>query len=377
MLHTFLTANRADLIERCRLKAAQRRAPAQADAQLEHGVPLFLDQLIETLHSEESSNPTRDRSVCGPPAGATSVPSEIAAAAAQHGHELLRSGLPVGQVVHAYGDLCQAITELAFERRELIVVDEFRTLNRCLDNAIADAVTEFVYQRDFLKAEIDDKATNERVGSLVHELRNHIHVASLAFAALKVGSLGLTGATGSVLDRSLMGLRTLVEQALDEVRGTPESPAQHQLICVADFIAEVKVAASLQAGARDCAFTVATVDPKLAVDADRGLLFSAVENVLQNAFKFTLPHSAVSLHAYAAADRIRIDVEDACGGLAPGDEESMFLPFSQRGADKSGLGLGLSICRRSVEANDGTLSVRDVPGSGCVFTIDLPRHELS
>ena len=39
-----------------------------------------------------------------------------------------------------------------------------------------------------------------------------------------------------------------------------------------------------------------------------------------------------------------------------------------------GLGLGLSICRRNVEANSGVLSVRDVPGSGCIFTIDLPRH---
>jgi len=34
----------------------------------------------------------------------------------------------------------------------------------------------------------------------------------------------------------------------------------------------------------------------------------------------------------------------------------------------------LSICRSSVEANDGVLKVRDVPGSGCIFTIDLPRH---
>ena len=49
----------------------------------------------------------------------------------------------------------------------------------------------------------------------------------------------------------------------------------------------------------------------------------------------------------------------------------MFLPFTQGSADKSGLGLGLSIAQRVVEANQGTLSVRDQPGSGCVFTIDL------
>jgi len=67
---------------------------------------------------------------------------------------------------------------------------------------------------------------------------------------------------------------------------------------------------------------------------------------------------------------------DHCGGLPPGAIEKIFLPFTQNGEDRSGLGLGLAICRRSVEANNGTLQVRDIPGSGCVFTIELPRHTL-
>ncbi len=112
------------------------------------------------------------------------------------------------------------------------------------------------------------------------------------------------------------------------------------------------------------------------MDADRDLLLAALGNVLQNAFKFTHHGSDVTLSAYAAADRILIDVEDHCGGLPKGDPETMFLSFSQLDVNKTGLGLGLSISRRSVEANNGTLSARDVPGSGCVFTIDVPRHSL-
>jgi len=54
----------------------------------------------------------------------------------------------------------------------------------------------------------------------------------------------------------------------------------------------------------------------------------------------------------------------------------MFAPFSQHGHDRSGLGLGLSIARQSIEADFGALTVRDVPGTGCVFTIRLPRHRL-
>jgi C4-dicarboxylate-specific signal transduction histidine kinase len=84
----------------------------------------------------------------------------------------------------------------------------------------------------------------------------------------------------------------------------------------------------------------------------------------------------VSLNAYASAHHVMIDVEDHCGGLQPNSAEIMFLPFKQNGEDRSGLGLGLTICRRSVEANNGVLSVRDIPGSGCIFTIQLPRYSM-
>ena len=57
--------------------------------------------------------------------------------------------------------------------------------------------------------------------------------------------------------------------------------------------------------------------------------------------------------------------------------ETLFAPFTQHGADRSGLGLGLSISRRAVEANGGTLRLRDVPGTGCIFTIDLPQTVAS
>jgi signal transduction histidine kinase len=286
-------------------------------------------------------------------------------------------GFTVDQVVHDYGDLCQAITDLAFERTMPFQVDEFRTLNRCLDDAIAAAVTGFNYQRDFGVAGQQADKLNERLGFFAHELRNLVNTATLAVTALKAGNVGLAGATGAVLDRSLVGLRTLIDRALAEVRMTAGMPVTRHVFSVADYIAEAQLSASLEAQIRDSVLEVPAVDRHLAVDADRDLLLSALGNLLQNAFKFTHPHTRVKITAYAAADRVRIDVEDACGGLPPGSAERMFAPFVQSGADRSGVGLGLSIARRSVEANGGTLSVRDIPGSGCIFTIDMPRHSTA
>jgi signal transduction histidine kinase len=376
MMHEFLTANRAELIARCRAKVAQRAPAGTHGQELEHGVTIFLDQLIKTLEVERASDSIRSRKVSGRAGGGKPALSEIGESAALHGKELLQHGFTVEEVVHDYGDLCQSITDLAFERGASIGIDEFRTLNRCLDNAIANAVTEFGYQHDFVVAGLQADALNERLGFFAHELRNLLCTATLALSIIKEGNVGLAGATGGVLDRALLGLAHLIDRSLAEVRVAAGMQVQHRLFSLADFIAEIKLSATLEAQARQCSLVVSRIDPLLAVDADRDLLLSATGNLLQNAFKFSHARSEISLNAYAVADRILIDVEDRCGGLPAGAAERMFAPFVQVGTDTSGLGLGLSISRRSVEANDGILSVRNVPGSGCVFTIDLPRYSL-
>ena len=220
MLHEFLTANRIELIDRCRSKVAQRLAPKATDQEMEHGIPLFLDQLIKTLRMEQTTDPMLSRRVSGPSGGGNMALSEIGETAARHGLELLQRGFTIDQVVHDYGDLCQAITDLAFELNAPFEVDEFRTLNRCLYNGIADAVTEFNYQRDFIVADEQTNMLNERLGFFAHELRNHINIAMLALTAIKAGKVGLGGATGAVLDRTLVGLRNLVDRTLAEVRIT-------------------------------------------------------------------------------------------------------------------------------------------------------------
>jgi signal transduction histidine kinase len=339
-------------------------------------MPLFLDQLIKVLQMQEHAPGTAPDPKVSNASNEGDAASEMGASATRHGRELMLRGFTVEQVVREYGDLCQEITGLALDRHAPIEVEEFRTLNRCLDNGIADAVTEFAYQRDTLMVSGEAVALNERLGFVAHELRNFIHKAMLALSFIKSGRAGFAGATGVVLDSSLIGISNLIDRSLAEVRMTTGMPARHKLFSVADFIADTKIAAELEADAYQCRLTVSEIDRTLAVDADRDMLFSAVGNLLQNAFKFTAARSEVKLNAYAEADRILICVQDSGPGLAPGEAESIFVPFRQNGTDKSGFGRGLAICRRSTEINNGILSVRNVPGAGCIFTIDLPRRSL-
>ena len=375
MLQEFLKTNRAELIARCTAKVAKRPQPPPTDVELKYGIPLFLDQLTQTLLLGGRSDEAALHEISGPSEpGKTTPSSEISRGATKHGDELLRKGFTVDQVVHDYGDLCQAVTELAVEKNASISVEEFRVLNSCLDNAIAGAVTEFGRLRDKNISSEETQATNESFGSLAHELRNLIATAMLSVQAVKRGNVGLGGATGAVLDRSLIRMRNLIDRSLTEVRSAAGLPAPHERIDVAQFIQEIQVSASLEAQNSGHGLTVHPVDHKLEVDADREMLASAISNLLQNAFKFTRPQGNVSLKVHEANGRVLFDVQDECGGLPPGKAEELFRPFEQRGHNRTGLGLGLAISHEGVTQNGGKLTVRNLSGTGCIFTIDLPRR---
>jgi signal transduction histidine kinase len=215
---------------------------------------------------------------------------------------------------------------------------------------------------------------SERFAVLAHELRNLLNTAMLAFDVLKTGNVGVSGSTAAVLQRSLLMASDLVSRSLAEVR-LDRGVTHREPIVVAQFIEELAPVAALVAAAQDIRLMVLPVEAAVKVDADRQILGAVVMNLVQNAVKFTRPESTVTLRVDTTADRVRLHVQDECGGLPPGDPEELFRPFEQRSADRTGLGLGLAFSRRAAEAHDGTVRVCSLPGSGCVFTVDLPRHE--
>jgi signal transduction histidine kinase len=203
---------------------------------------------------------------------------------------------------------------------------------------------------------------------LAHEVRNLVNVALLSFDVLTATGAGVSGDQGRVLRRSLNDLRTLINRSFSDLR----AERGRDVIAVSDFINEIEAAATLEAQARGIRLVVPSVPDGLVVEADRHELAAALRNLVQNAVKFTRSGTTVALRVRPGIDRVRIEVQDECGGLPGGRHEDLFRPFEQRGEDRSGLGLGLAFSRTVVEASGGTLSVRNHPGHGCVFTIELP-----
>ncbi len=184
-LYQFIGVNRDELIRRCEDKVATRSGPhvtGATRAEKNHGIPLFLDQLVEELRHGRSSN------------------EDITKASTQHGRDLLRQGFTVSQVVHDYGDVCQSVTDLAMETDAPIATDEFRTLNRCLDDAIAGAVTEHARGQQVTRA---GQADN---------VRPLTDIAIAAFEVLQTGTVGVGGTTGALVLNSLLRIRALVDR---------------------------------------------------------------------------------------------------------------------------------------------------------------------
>jgi len=179
-------------------------------ATIDHGVPLFLQQLVETLRDEQN---THIRSLDSEP---TPARTEMGRAAALHGAELLRRGFTVDQVVHDYGDVCQSVTALAVEQKEPISADEFRTLNRCLDNAIADAVASFGSAHQ-TSIDRQTETLQQRLAVFADEHRRLMDIAIQSFTAIRTGNIGISGATGTVLAHSLEELRSLTDRTLPDI----------------------------------------------------------------------------------------------------------------------------------------------------------------
>jgi len=205
MLYEFLTENRQLLIERCKEKVAKRFGPNDFASSSDHGVPIFLEQLVETLQVEQRTSARAGDSEPTP------APTAIGRAAALHGAELLRIGFTIDQVVHEYGDVCQAVTELAIERATSISSEEFRTFNRCLDDAMADAVAAFGAVRQ-VSIDGETQTSQKRFLDYTADHRRLVAIALQSFAAIKTGNVGTGGATGMLLEHTLKELGALTDR---------------------------------------------------------------------------------------------------------------------------------------------------------------------
>jgi signal transduction histidine kinase len=323
-------------------------------AELVDHMPLFVDELTVAVHPEAIPLP----------GGGTS--------AEQHGAQRLRLGFDAREVVREYGMLHSCILQLAKHEGVDITVEEHEVLVRSINAGMADAISQYVAQRD---AEMQ-RSASEHIGFIAHEIRNPLSAARVAFDRLRARELASGGRLANLLDRNLKRTAEVIDSTLTHAWLKMGVPIRPESLPLRQFLEEIRLDAFGEA--EDKGIDIAVVAPAdLVIRADPRLLRSAIANLLLNAVKFSKPDHRVTIRAHQEDARILIEVADACGGLPPGRAEELFAPLVQRNENRSGFGLGLAIALQAAEAHNGTIKVRDLPGDGCVFTLDLPGGNKS
>lgn len=355
MLAEFLASHRQQVIDRATARIVERVVTHGLDyEEAQNGLAHFLEDIIVALRTQTGR------------AGETRQPLTNEKVPAHHGGFRFREGLELDDVVHDYGDLCTAITQECEVAHVPVELDEYRILNLCIDEAIALAVTEFSRNHD---ARIDAEST-EQIGFIAHELRNALASATMAYDVMRREHLNLDGRTGDVVARAHSRLRRLVDELVSGVR-LKAGKLRKEHFGLVGLAKDVVALGHLAAQARGIHFDIAG-EPTIVVDADPQLLTSVLYNLIQNAIKFSTEGCQVNIRVLRKSGHASVEVEDCCGGLADNVATEMFQAFAQHAPNRSGLGLGLTLSREIIEAHSGSLSVRSLPGKGCVFVVELP-----
>lgn len=200
MLCEFIILNRDAILDATCAKVAQARPQTCGPDSLRKAVPVLLSRLSALVRSAAVGASSR--------AGDSAV----------HVDDPLTLGLSVSDVIRVYADICRAVTELAMAQDAPMTVDEFRTLDQALDMAAANAVAEHAR---FTIHQTTHQET-ERLCQLVHELRDRINTALLAFSIIRGGTVAVNGSSGALLAHSLTTLRALIESAASELRAAAQ-----------------------------------------------------------------------------------------------------------------------------------------------------------
>lgn len=352
MLFEFLQSNRAEILSLTEEKTLKLAGGLPTTTELSKGLPVFFEHLIDYLKSSTTAEEK----------------SKIVSGAAKHGRELMKLNYTLSHVVHAYGAMCQAVTELAQRRKAPITAQEFNDLNMCLDIAISAAVSEFQYHT----VQASEEREVQHLGILVHELRNALSSATVAQDMIQQGLVGNSGSTAKVLVANLLRMRSLIDRSLSDIRMRADPKVHIEKFNINDLIDQILLTAQGEARNKQQILKNESLAP-IEIETDRQLLLSAIANLIQNALKYSKVGGLITVRVVESGKNVVFEIEDECGGLNPEAIKNLFTPFVSGGFDQSGLGLGLTIVQRAVSMLKGKITHQNYPGRGCGFQIEIPK----
>jgi signal transduction histidine kinase len=317
----------------------------------------------------------------------------------RHHHALLLERVDALEVLGRHAEALSALRTLRTAERawqERVLADQAQELRHQLEfrerQREADRLRR---EQERLEAVVDERTAELRAARDLARSADRAKTAFLAVASheLRTPLNAIVGYAELVSDGLGEEEPEMLRDDLQSVLAAAEVLTQHvdRILAMANLEAGTKelrlatvtvdgllddVAARSQRQLASAANTLEReVEPGLRLRTDPGLLRALLDELTQNAAKFTSA-GLVVLRAYDDLDEVVFEVEDDGPGIAPDELDRIFEPFGQRDdsytREHGGLGLGLTLCQRYCMLLGGQLAVRSAPGEGAVFEVRLP-----
>lgn len=314
-------------------------------------LPAFLDELVHHLRPEAEQTTDKAREI-----------------AAKHGTVRFHSGFSLGSVIREYGVLRDCVLDMIRDRGVDVDLDELKNLLRHLNAGVVIAAEQFARERD----QAIEQQSREHFGFIAHELRNPLGSALISAQVMQHRPGGREDVALGRVVRNLAVLKHLIDTSLTSVRARDLGQSRNMDKTEVRLGEIVDAARTEMAGDAEEKHLAICIDGDARLEGDPRLIRSAISNLMRNAVKYTREGGRVDVRIRTGQGVVSVEVEDECGGLPEGKSEELFTPFVQRGADRSGFGLGLAIAKDAVQAHQGSVQVSNLPGKGCVFMLSFP-----
>lgn len=220
-------------------------------------------------------------------------------------------------------------------------------------------------------------AREDMVSMIVHDLRIPVSTTLLSADFLS-GSPNLSPKEKSRVDMILTATRQL-QSLIDDmlVMGKlnagqmPITPTTVNMVAMCHSALEDIKAIALQ---RDILLHLSVPEEPILAQVDAAIMRRVIDNLLSNAIKFSPRHSEVRLQVSSDVSGLTVQVSDQGVGIQPELRDRIFEKYNTGDAVEgtSQLGLGLAFCKSAIAAHNGTITVKDNPPKGAVFTLHLP-----